>query len=63
MKPDPNFYAAACEAAGVQPSEVLFVDDRVENVVGALRGGLHGVRYQGVDRLRAVLFRTGLLPG
>ena len=62
MKPDPVFYAAACEAAGVQPAEVLFVDDRVENVVGALRGGLHGIHYQGAGRLRAVLRRTGLLP-
>lgn len=63
MKPDADFYARACEAAGVQPAEVLFVDDRVENVVGALHGGLHGIRYQGVDRFRAVLRRTGLLPG
>jgi transcription antitermination protein NusB len=63
MKPDAGFYAAACAAAGVEPSEVLFVDDRLENVVGAIRGGLHGIRYQGIDRFRAVLRRTGLLPG
>ena len=62
MKPDAGFYAAACAAAGVEPSEVLFVDDRLENVTGAIRGGLHGIRYQGVDRFRAVLRRTGLLP-
>ena len=61
MKPDAGFYAAACTAAGVAPSEVLFVDDRIENVTGALRGGLHGIRYQGIDRFRAVLRRTGLL--
>jgi N utilization substance protein B len=62
MKPDAEFYATACREAGVATDEVLFVDDRVENVVGALRGGLHGIRYQGLDRLRAVLRRTGILP-
>ena len=62
-KPEAAFYAAACEQAGVRPDEVLFVDDRVENVVGALEAGVGAVRFQGVDRLRAVLARTGLLPG
>lgn len=60
-KPDAAFYAAACEAAGVADDEILFVDDRAENVVGALAAGVHGVRYQGTDRLRAVLRRVGLL--
>jgi transcription antitermination factor NusB len=63
VKPDAAFYAAACEAAGVQPSEVLFVDDRPENVLGALIGGLAAVRFHTVDRLRAVLRRTSLLAG
>jgi putative hydrolase of the HAD superfamily len=63
QKPDAAFYAAACKAAGVEPSEVLFVDDRRENVVGALDTGLHAVRFQGAARLRAVLVRCGLLAG
>jgi transcription antitermination factor NusB len=61
-KPDAAFYTAACEAAGVERHEVLFVDDRRENVTGALAAGIHGVRFHGVDRLRAVLTRVGLLP-
>jgi transcription antitermination factor NusB len=61
-KPEAAFYAAACEAAGVEPEEVLFVDDRRDNVVGALEAGVHGIVYRGVGRLRAVLARTGLLP-
>jgi HAD superfamily hydrolase (TIGR01509 family) len=60
-KPAVAFYAAACEAARVRPDEVLFVDDRIENVTGALQAGVAAVRFQGVDRLRAVLCRTGLL--
>ena len=26
-KPDPRFYAMACEAVGVEPSEVVYLDD------------------------------------
>lgn len=63
MKPEAAFYAAACEAAGVEPSQVLFVDDRAENVAGAIEAGVGAVRYHGVARLRAVLRRTGLLRG
>jgi putative hydrolase of the HAD superfamily len=62
-KPDEAAYLAACASLGAEPADVLFVDDRGENVVAALAAGIHGVRYQGVDRLRAVLVRTGLLPG
>jgi transcription antitermination factor NusB len=60
-KPEAAFYTAACEAAGVRPDQVLFVDDRAENVVGALDAGVGAVRFQGPERLRAVLARTGLL--
>lgn len=61
VKPDAAAYAAACEAVAAPPAEVLFVDDRVANVVGALEHGIHGVRYRGVHRLRAVLERVGML--
>lgn len=61
-KPATAFYVAACELAAADPGEVLFVDDRVQNVVGAIEAGIGAVRFQGVDRLRAVLHRTGLLP-
>lgn len=63
VKPEVAFYVAACEVAGVRPDEVLFVDDRPVNVIGALDAGVGAVRFRGADRLRAVLRRTGLLPG
>jgi putative hydrolase of the HAD superfamily len=61
VKPEAAFYAAACEAAGVEAAEVLFVDDRRDNVLGALEAGLHGIVFRGTARLRAVLSRVGLL--
>lgn len=63
LKPETTAYVTACEVIGATPTDVLFVDDRVENVTGALAAGLHGIRFHGAARLRAVLVRTGLLPG
>lgn len=63
VKPEAAFYRAACEAVGLGPGEVLFVDDRRENVLGALACGIHAVTFHGPARLRAVLARCGLLAG
>lgn len=40
LKPDPRSYAAAIEALGVAPEEIVFVDDQPANVRGALNVGL-----------------------
>lgn len=61
-KPEPAIYAAGSEAAGVPAGDCLFVDDRLENVVGALAVGMPAVTYAGATRLEAVLRRVGLLP-
>jgi putative hydrolase of the HAD superfamily len=44
-KPEPGIYAAAAKGLGVEPSEVLFIDDRVDNVAGAQAVGMLGVVY------------------
>jgi len=60
-KPDPRFYAAvvqaACAVAGrdVVPSDVVFVDDRDDNVEAARTAGLHGHLFEGAAGLRAAL--------
>jgi putative hydrolase of the HAD superfamily len=58
-KPDPDCYRAALERLGAQPADVTFIDDRAENVAGALRIGMSAVRFTGPDTLRADL--SGLL--
>jgi putative hydrolase of the HAD superfamily len=45
MKPDARFYLAGVAAAGVPASSCVFIDDLEENVEGARRAGLHGLRY------------------
>ncbi|MGH3745350.1 MAG: HAD-IA family hydrolase, partial [Mycobacteriales bacterium] len=40
-KPDPAIYHLACERLEVEPGEVVFVDDRPENVDAAAGLGMH----------------------
>ena len=43
------------------PATCLFVDDRDENVAGALDAGVPAVRFRSAERFQATLRRTGLL--
>lgn len=54
-KPDPECYTAAVAQLGVPAGEVLFVDDRPENVAAAERAGLRAMVFQDVRRLRSAL--------
>lgn len=47
MKPDPRFYAAAL--GNDDPGDVLFLDDRAENVAAAIAMGVNAVVVHGVD--------------
>lgn len=61
-KPDADAYLAMAEQVGLPPGQLLFVDDRPENVRGAIAAGVPAVRFTGAPRLRAVLVRVGALP-
>lgn len=54
-KPDSRAYQSVLTGLAASPDEVLFVDDRPENVDGARAIGLHAVRFQSADRLRSAL--------
>lgn len=45
-KPDPGIYALACERLGVEPAQMVFLDDSEPCVEGARRAGIHAVLYQ-----------------
>ena len=45
VKPEPAIYAIACERLGVEPHEVLFVDDLQANVDGARAVGMDVIRF------------------
>ncbi|MFJ7272660.1 HAD family hydrolase [Streptomyces sp. NPDC099050] len=54
-KPDPEAYVWCVRMLGGQPPDVLFVDDREENVDAARAVGLRGALFTGVADLRATL--------
>jgi len=42
VKPDPAIYQHLLQAVRAAPEEVVFLDDRPENVAGAIASGIHG---------------------
>jgi epoxide hydrolase-like predicted phosphatase len=44
-KPGPEIYRRALARLGVEPQEATFVDDRIKNVEGARRLGIHAFLY------------------
>ena len=45
MKPDPKIYADAIKVASLPADEIFFIDDKPENVKGAIAAGIDAVLY------------------
>lgn len=45
-KPERRIYELACERLGLLPSEMVFVDDHEECLVGAREIGIHGILFE-----------------
>jgi FMN phosphatase YigB (HAD superfamily) len=60
LKPEPEIYEAAREAAGVDAAEIFFTDDRLENIHAAQQSGWRAEVFQGVDHLRGALRDWGV---
>jgi 2-haloacid dehalogenase len=59
-KPDPAIFQIAVSRTGLRPEELVFVDDKEHNVVGAIEFGLDGILFTGADDLRTQLRDRGL---
>ncbi len=55
VKPDPAIYAAADRAYGTRPGDVVFFDDRADNVAAARTHGWDAHVWTGADDALAVL--------
>ncbi|MGW4410897.1 HAD family hydrolase [Nonomuraea sp. NPDC004702] len=55
VKPDREIFDEVARELGADPSEIVFVDDRAENVEGAERAGMTGVLFTGAAALRKSL--------
>jgi HAD superfamily hydrolase (TIGR01509 family) len=60
IKPDRAAYDALLGALGVKATELVFVDDAEENVTGAKRMGIRGVRFHNYHDLINELVAMGL---
>ena len=49
MKPDVAIYQKMCEVFSLCPEECVFIDDRQENLEGAIRAGMRGVWFDTYD--------------
>jgi putative hydrolase of the HAD superfamily len=61
-KPDADIYQHAVEGLGVPAGEILFVDDREENIVAARAAGMVAVQYGGHAGFVEEMQRIGLGP-
>ncbi|MDR3793820.1 MAG: HAD-IA family hydrolase [Terracidiphilus sp.] len=60
-KPDLPFYRRALDILGCPAEQVLFIDDRVENVAAATDVGIHALLFEGAEKLRRELEELGVL--
>jgi putative hydrolase of the HAD superfamily len=60
-KPDLSIYKRALDILGKPAERILFIDDREENVAGAVAAGIKGIRFEGADRLRQELAVLGVI--
>ena len=61
VKPDAAIYRLALERFGIPAEELIFVDDRAENVAGAEAVGMRGHLFRDAETLRAELRALDLL--
>ncbi|MFM9115667.1 MAG: HAD family hydrolase [Planctomycetota bacterium] len=60
MKPEEQIYVQAARLAGVEPQEIFFVDDRLDNIEGARQAGYDAVPFTTVDNLKQDLQDRGI---
>jgi len=54
-KPKPETFQYALQQLGVEPDEVVFVDNDPKNVEGAIAVGINGIVYASIDQLKTDL--------
>jgi len=60
VKPDPEIYAHLSENLGALPDEIAFLDDRPENIAGAIAAGINGFLFTDAAQARTDLRGIGV---
>ncbi len=61
VKPETRIYEIACERSGLEPQDLLFIDDNLPNIETARALGFHTHHFVDPAALRPDLERHGLL--
>lgn len=61
IKPDPAIYRLAINRFGIDPARTLFIDDRDDNIAGAIACGLQGHVFRNTPTLLADLADRGVI--
>jgi epoxide hydrolase-like predicted phosphatase len=59
-KPDEEAFAELASKLGVEPNELIFIDDLPENIVGVKKFGAYGIQFQGYEELIKELEMIGI---
>lgn len=62
-KPDPKSFKVVSDTLGVPPEQLLLIDDRQANIVGALESGWGALQFNNAPALRRDLERKRILDG
>ena len=60
IKPEPLIYERTLTKLGVEPTEAIFIDDKVKYVEGAQAVGIHGILFQSEEQVRRELQGLGI---
>lgn len=60
VKPDPKIYEIALKRLRAAPNQSIFIDDRIVNIEGGERVGIHSILFKNADQLKKDLTDLGL---
>lgn len=60
VKPEPEFYQTLLDRYQLVPEECVFIDDKMENVAGAIGLGIHGIQFQTLEQVKSQLRELGV---
>ncbi len=60
-KPSPLFFTCYLEKTGYDPSDILFIDDKIHNIKAAQEVGIRGIHFQSALQLSQILKKEGVL--
>ena len=60
-KPDPKIYQVLIAEMKLAPEEIIFIDDKEENISAAQAVGIDGILFESTDQIRRELISRGAL--